>query len=332
MNCPKCGKTVPDGSAFCIACGTRIAPQSPYVNPPMVPKIPKKKSALFRWILPCGAAVALLWVFWAWALSLPPSEDIPTDAPVSSESSTASSETADVPESTAIPEPTATPEPTSTPEPTQNSDNQNDFIVESDGNQLPDPEEVDTGMVRELMDMGYTVEQATEIQYILNSVGVTSIRLYGMTGEAQNGLNSVVCYPNGWSDDDHRFYFTTEDGVLFYAGFLSEDLYDSEAGGFLKKIQDVHIPETKCDTDTFIKLQIMAEDAVKLYLTHPSSADFDLFSWGIGRSDDHYKISGSVNASNSFGVVDKVSFGVWFIEKDGEFEIEAISIGGVRVK
>ena len=112
MNCPRCGGRIRRGAPFCRRCEFRFSPL--YI----APQPQKKKSALFRWILPCGAAVALLWVFWAWALSLPPSEDIPTDAPVSSESSTASSETADVPESTDTPEPTATPEPTSTPEPT----------------------------------------------------------------------------------------------------------------------------------------------------------------------------------------------------------------------
>lgn len=320
MNCPRCGGKVRRGAPFCRRCGWRFAP----LNATMHPQ--KKKSALFRWILPCGVAVVLLLAFWAWALSLPSAEDVPTDVPV------ASSENSVTPESSATPDPTETPDPTSMPETTDETSDKNAFVIESDGNQLPEPEEVDTGMVKALMDMGYSVEQATEIQSILNTVGVTSIRLYGMTGEAQKGLNSVVCYPNGESDDNHRFYFTTEDGVLFYAGFLSEDLYDSEAGGFLKKIQDVHIPETTCDMDTYVKLQAMAEDAVKSYLTHPDSADFDLLSWGIGRKDNRYKIIGSVDASNSFGVQDKIHFQVWFIEKDGKFEIEAISIDGVRVK
>lgn len=92
--------------------------------------------------------------------------------------------------------------------------------------------DIDTSIVNSLVSKGYTLQQAGEIQKILNTVGITSIEIENMTGNAQVGINAIVCFPNGLTDRNRRFYFTTEDGSLFYAGFLNEDLYDSGKGDF----------------------------------------------------------------------------------------------------
>ncbi len=84
-----------------------------------------------------------------------------------------------------------------------------------------------------LFGMGYSEAQAKDIEKVLNELGINSIGLYSTTGTPQSGLNSVVCYPNGSFDRDRRFYFTTENGELFYVGFRDYDLYDSENGGVL---------------------------------------------------------------------------------------------------
>jgi len=192
--------------------------------------------------------------------------------------------------------------------------------------------DIDTSIVNSLVSKGYTLEQAGEIQKILNTVGITSIEIENMTGNAQAGINAIVCFPNGLTDRNRRFYFTTEDGILFYAGFLNEDLYDSVKGGFLKSYNDVHVPETKVNIETYNELQMLASDAVRTYLTVPSTADFDNYSWGIGRSDDRYKIQGMVTAKNMIGIENDIYFGVWFIKNDIGYEIEGIVIDGIRVK
>ena len=115
------------------------------------------------------------------------------------------------------------------------------FIVPTEP--LSDLEQIDSTVTDTLIATGYSIDHASAIQEILNTVGITEIEIESMTGEAESGLNSVVCYPNGYTDKDRRFFFTTEDGVLFYAGFSGEDLYDSENGGFLKNYSDVHVPE-----------------------------------------------------------------------------------------
>lgn len=203
------------------------------------------------------------------------------------------------------------------------------FTEQGADGELP---EISSEIVEKLVEAGYTVEQASNIQQVLNTVGITEIEIYGMTGDPESGLNAMSCYANGAEDDMHRFTMTTEDGEIFYVGFLNEDLYDVDQGGYLKDYSDVHVPETEVDVDTFLELQLRAEDAVRSCLAHPSTADFDMFAWGAGRSDDLYKITGRVSAANSFGVEDELSFGVWFEKKDDSFDLTGVEINGVRVR
>ena len=192
--------------------------------------------------------------------------------------------------------------------------------------------EIDNGIVGKLTEAGYTIEHATEIQSILNTCGITSIEIYFQTGKAENGLNAMSCYANGSKEDKSRFTVTTEDGVPFYVGFLNEDLYDKDQGGFLMKYIDVHIPETKVDMNTYTTLQGLAVKAVEGCLNYPSTANFKELSWGIGRSDDKYKIIGEVSAKNGFGVKDDISFGVWFKKVNNNFVVEGVTLDGKRVK
>jgi|GEM_PF-6129176 len=192
-------------------------------------------------------------------------------------------------------------------------------------------DDIDTNMISVLTQIGYSVEQSSAIQKILNDVGVYSIEVIRETpDDVTKGLAPIICLAN--SDDDLHFWFTTEDGVLFYCGFRDEDLYDSANGGYLKKITDVHIPETEITLETYSNLQLLAEENIKLHLNNPNSAYFDKLNWGVGRSDEKYKIIGKVTASNSFGLEEEMYFSVWFIESNNSFNAEAIIIDNIRVK
>lgn len=195
-----------------------------------------------------------------------------------------------------------------------------------------DLQNIDRGITVSLTARDYSLEHASAIQEILNTVGITSISIENMTGEAESGLNAVVCYPNGYTDRDRRFFFTTEDGVLFYAGFSDEDLYDSEKGGYLKNYNDVHVSDKEVTVAVYDTLRGLAEDAVKGTLNYPSSANFGMFDWGIGRSDDNYQIIGSVTAKNGIGIEEDMSFSVWFVANDKGYDVEGVAINGIRVK
>lgn len=198
--------------------------------------------------------------------------------------------------------------------------------------QLEELEQIDAEITNVLRESGYSLEHASMIQEILNMVGIKSIEIENMTGHAEEGLNSVVCYPNGHTDRDRRFYFTTEDGTLFYAGFADEDLYDSEKGGYLKNYSDVHVPEKDVTLEAYEELCSLATEEVKHCLNYPNTADFSPLSWGVGRNDDNYQIIGSVTAENGLGVEEEISFSVWFIAGNDTFSTEGISLNGVRIK
>lgn len=175
---------------------------------------------------------------------------------------------------------------------------------------------------------GYNNEQAEKIEKVLCDLGINSIEIFFMSGEPQSGLNAVSCYPNGSSDDDHRFTFTTEDGDLFYVGFLDEDLYDSENGGILKRYNEVHIPEDEVNYEAELSLIMAAEDVIKKYLNYPATADFHTMSWRFARSDDKYSAAGTVSAQNAFGVEEEMPFTVYFEQANGKLSVTRVSLNG----
>lgn len=202
-----------------------------------------------------------------------------------------------------------------------------DYINGEANSQLSESDlpRIDTSISDVLVEAGYSVEHATEIQGILNTIGITQIEIENTTGEAETGLNAVICYPNAYTDRNRRFYFTTEDGVLFYAGFGDEDLYDVDQGGFLKSYGDVYVPETKVDLDTYQTLRDYTESVLDGYFIDASYYD----AWGIGRSDDDYMMQCQAYARNGLGVRDWVFAKVWYHYENEEYEVVGVSIDGV---
>lgn len=187
-------------------------------------------------------------------------------------------------------------------------------------------------LINSLTNLGFTIEEATEIQSIFYKIGINSIsNIQKGAGDGIDKLQSFVAYAN--NDTKKKFYFTVEKRVMFYAGFMDATLYDTSKGGVLTNINDVHIPETKVDMDTYTTLQVKAQEAVKQYLSYPATASFPLYDgWRIARNDDNYKITGKVSAKNGFGVKSDINFSVWFKKTNNQFSIEAVSLDGVRVK
>lgn len=188
------------------------------------------------------------------------------------------------------------------------------------------------GMISELKQLGFTNEEATEIQSIFYKIGINSIsNIQEGAGDGIDKLQSFVAYAN--NDTKKKFYFTVEKRKMFYAGFMDATLYDTSKGGILKNINDVHIPETKVDMNTYTTLQVKAEEAVRQYLNYPNTASFPLYDgWGVARNDNNYKIYGKVKAQNGFGATSNMSFSVWFKKENNKYIVEAITLDGIRVK
>lgn len=191
------------------------------------------------------------------------------------------------------------------------------------------PTEAVSEMFKAIKELGYSDEHAVEIEAVLNEVGIESIRVKNMSGEAESGLNRVTIFPNGMEEAGG---FTTEEGELFYVEFLSDPLYDTDLGGYLKSIDEVHIPETEIDGMIDLELRMWSEDVIKSCLKYPSEADFHTFDWRLSREDDKYIVAGSVTARNAFGVRDKMSFYVWYIDNGDKFSVTGVELDGVRLK
>lgn len=195
---------------------------------------------------------------------------------------------------------------------------------------LENLEQIDSQITSVMISKGYVMEHASFIQEVLNTVGIESIDIENMTGKAEEGLNSIVCYPNGYTDRDRRFFFTTDNGIIFYAGFSDEDLYDN--GTYLKNYGDVHVSEKKITLDVYSEIQELATQYVESCLNYPNSADFGAFDWAAGRSDDKYMVVGKVEAKNGFGVKEKIPFTVWLRAENESYVLEGVALNGVRVK
>jgi hypothetical protein len=226
---------------------------------------------------------------------------------------------------------------------------QNEDVQKSEGNtgdaEISDEEQSDAGffitednvddtltepeygeiIVKQLIDLGFTVEEASTMQHIFLRVGIDSLsEIQAAIGTGIDNVQSFTAIAN--DNSDQKFFFTVENRIIFYAGFRDADLYDSDNGGILTNIDDVYIPNTEVGFDTYTKLQAAAEQAVKLYLNYPSTARFGLLDWGVGRSDDNYKIFGTVRAKNGFNVEEKMKFSVWFLRTGDSIAVEGVSI------
>ena len=157
-------------------------------------------------------------------------------------------------------------------------------------------------IVDTLVAVGYSEGNASFAQGVLNSVGITSIKIDTMSGEAESGLNAMVCYPNGMKKDGSRVTVTTENGLVFYVGFRGEDLYNVSRGGVLKQFSDIPIPETDVSSDAEISLMMMAENVAKQIANYPATVDFKTFEWGFWRNDRVYAVQGTFTCTNAFGV------------------------------
>ena len=218
-----------------------------------------------------------------------------------------------------------------------NANNNKSVIKDIKNNEISNSNIVDTNfdeaMIKQFIGLGFNIEEATEMQNLFYKMGITSLsNIKSATNDVDiNKLVSFVAVAN--NDSKKKFYFTVENRKMFYAGFQDEDLYDSAKGGVLKNINDIHIPETKVTMSEYTTLQDLAKKEVKNYLNYPDSANFPLYDgWGVGRNDNKYKIIGKVEAKNGFGVKENINFSIWFIKENNNYTVEAVLIGGTRVK
>lgn len=203
-----------------------------------------------------------------------------------------------------------------------------DGITEIERTELPI---INTGFSSDFILMGFTIDEATALQSLFLQIGINSISdAKAAVGTGIDELQSFVATAN--EKPEQKFFFTIEKRSLYFAGFLDEDLYDSTKGGVLKSIGDVHIPKTDVSIEIFDKLKDLSIEAIGLHLTRPQTANYLYSSWAVGRSDDKYKVVGSLKSKNGFGDKNEIQFGVWFTDTNGTFFVDGITLDGARVE
>lgn len=181
------------------------------------------------------------------------------------------------------------------------------------------------GIAEKLQSFGLTEDEARTGREVLLSCGVESIDICEPTDSTAT-VDGLIAF-RGEIDKDRTFWFTIENREIFYVSLNGVDLYDSEKGGYLVSIEDVHIPVSDVPTKTYIALQRLTEAALEPYFKN--SKWFD--AWGIGRADENYMVQCEVYASNDFKVSDWVLAKVWYTEQeDSSFVVVGVQIDGVQ--
>lgn len=183
------------------------------------------------------------------------------------------------------------------------------------------------GIAEKLISFGFTSDEAQEIRKIFVMCGVSSLEGCEPTDPSAT-IDGLVSFRAVW-DKDRTFWFTVDKREVFYIALNGVDVYDTDKGGFLINVNDVHVPESEVSVDTYNKLQDLAMAAVDGYLKYPNSAYYD--AWAVARADEKYMIQGEVQAKNALGTKEWLHFKVWFDNANGDYAIEGITIDGNRV-
>ena len=162
----------------------------------------------------------------------------------------------------------------------------------------------------------------------------------GQTEQVSTGEDSEATYSNefvsacgevgidtalieGWERVDDwangaRYRFTYKRHPFYaymnYDGSVHSIMVGNTVGTavYLQGYVPYNVEDYLVDEDTAMALIPYAEDAVKLALNYPATADFPLLDWTYGREKDLYQLQSTVTAQNGFGVEEEMPFTVIF--------------------
>jgi|GEM_PF-5272966 len=179
------------------------------------------------------------------------------------------------------------------------------------------------GIAEKLVSLGFTEEEADEGRIILRQCGVPSIELCEPT-DPNATVDGLICF-RGKLDDDRVLIFTVENRKIFYVALNGEDLYDEDLGGFLKRFDEVHIPETALSESVKLNLRDKTESVLDKYFPNDTRY-YD--AWGFGREDNKYMVQCQVS-DGSILSGDWIYAYVWYEEQnEGEYTVVGVKING----
>lgn len=180
------------------------------------------------------------------------------------------------------------------------------------------------GITEKLISIGLTEEEATEGGRILRQCGVPAIDICEPT-DTNATVDGLVAY-RGKLDDDRIFWFTIENRKMFYVALNGEDLYDEDKGGFLKHLDDVHIPETDMPQNQKSEMLDLSESVLDNYFKYAPYYD----AWGFARQDNNYMVQCEAYAKNDFGAKDWVRAKVWYEKSNDTYNVTGVEIDGTQ--
>ena len=198
-------------------------------------------------------------------------------------------------------------------------------IVKNSTNEIKD-------ISAELVDLGYSSDQALSMKSVLQSVGIESIELFAKDEVADDGTQLVICNVNGNSADDERIYFLAGNDTILFIGMNEYTLYDTESGGVVNQYSDM---PTRAKNEEPLsansdKIRDASEYYIKLYLNNPDSAKFPLsdYLYGWDMHEDYYALQGEFSAQNALGVTSTQSFFIVLTMDDDSANCEYLVIDG----
>lgn len=178
---------------------------------------------------------------------------------------------------------------------------------------VPEKEETISDVLKSL---GFSDEEAELQSEKFLAVGITKIS-EPTPANPEGTIDTLQAFVT-LAQNEEKFTFTVDQRDIFYIYYYNTALYDRDNGGVLDQIENVHVPESKVSSAMYADLQFNTKDVIKKVLKSPSTAKFPwLDGWMVSRADDIYRVTGYVDAQNSFGAMIRSHFSVtWEVDQE----------------
>lgn len=180
------------------------------------------------------------------------------------------------------------------------------------------------GIVEDLTSIGFTEQEAIDLREIFVACGISS--LSGMEAVSNGVTIDELAVFRILEDGEPVWFFTIDARSLLYISYYGTDVYDRDNGGILTNVGDIHIPETDMTESEKYGLRDLSETVLDDYFKYTPYYD----AWGFAREDDMYMVQCEAYAKNGLGIKDWVPVKVWYQKVNGEYEVVAVQIDGVR--
>ena len=185
---------------------------------------------------------------------------------------------------------------------------------DGESGEASDPPSASASVTEVLIGLGYSAEHAAKIEALFETLAIHEIKVFkgqGENGGPEDGEYFVICFPNGYTEENRLFFFETEYGEVLYVGVEGETMYDTEQGGFVKSYDEItpKEPEEEWTTDIPAEAELVliriAEDMAKQTAKNPGTVDMKELTMGFANKGNLYAVQSQFDCSNLLGVKER---------------------------